>query len=187
MAPRRLAFGVLLLLVALMLASGVWRWGRTVRPAPEHPEVSPTETATAAVTAGVSPAPLQPPPGFRLAGVAVGTLESFAVVEAPHGAHALYRVGNDVPGLGRIVRINAECVIVQGASGQFELWLAPASTPTSPRTTPRRLVTTRPSPRAATTTPGRPVLTPTAPPPPPARGSTTAGSPPSTALDRPAS
>ena len=129
---QRLALGLLLLLLALMLASGYWLWGRLqdLQPAPPAGP-APTETATRTVTPLATVAKV--PPGYRLAGVAVGEPESFAVVEASSGTSALYRVGEEVPGLGRLLRIEAERVVVQNETGEFELWLTPASTATPGR------------------------------------------------------
>lgn len=132
MASQRLALALMLLLLALMLASGYWLWDRLQDLEPAHPTVA-VPTATATITATAAPTVLKAPPGYRLAGVAVGEPESFAVVEAPSGIHALYRVGEDVPGLGRLLRIEAERVVVQNDGGEFELWLAPAPTATPGR------------------------------------------------------
>jgi hypothetical protein len=140
MSSRRLALGLMLLLLLLMLASAYWLWGRLQDLAP--PPTVPTHTATATRTVTPVPTAVNVPPGYRLAGVAVGEPESFAVVEASSGASALYRVGDDVPGLGRLMRIEAERVVVQNETGQFEMWLTPAAT-----------ITPKPSVTAAATTP----------------------------------
>ena len=132
MSSQRVAVAVMLLLLALLLVSGYWLWGRLkdLEPAPQNP---PAPSATPAQTVTPQPTVLKAPVGYRLAGVAVGEPESFAVVEAPSGAHALYRTGEDVPGLGRLLRIEAERVVVQNESGQFDLWLTPAPTATPGR------------------------------------------------------
>ena len=141
MALSRVIVAILLLLVAL---SGVWLWRRLTAPPPPPVESQPSATLTPSVVP--TSTPLGPPPGYRLAGVAVGEPDSFAVLEAPNGTNTLYRLNADVPGLGRVVRIDAERVVVETAEGQFELWLAPAATPTPgpvqtpprPRATPTR-------------------------------------------------
>jgi hypothetical protein len=170
--------GVALLLLAVMLASGWWLSrrlaGRTERATP------------AAVTPGMSPSvptvtPLQAPHGYRLAGVAVGEPVSFAVVEAPNGANVLYRTDADIPGLGRLVRIEAERIVVQSDAGQIELWLMPAASPTPTRV---RAATARAA-RAATRT-ARSHVTPPPTPQPPA-GPSTPGSAPSAVPGSPAS
>ena len=163
-APR-VTLAVVAVLI-LLTVSGWWLWRRlTATPLPSV-AVAPTASPTASATA----APMQPPPGYRLAGVAVGEPDSFAVVESPNGASALYRTGAEVPGLGRLVRIEAERVVIQGAGGQFDLKLAPAATPTATavRTPTARAAT--PKPRVA-----------------PAAGGTTPGSTPSGAPGRPVS
>ncbi len=132
MTSQRVAFAVAIALLALMLGSGYWVWGRLrdLEPAPV-----PVPTAIEAESPTVTPMPttLKAPPGYRLAGVAVGEPESFAVVESSSGSSALYRTGEEVPGLGRLVSIGAERVIVENESGRFELWLAPAPTATPGR------------------------------------------------------
>ena len=141
MSSQRLAFGLILLLLALTLTSAYWLWGRLQDLAPAPPTV-PAPTETARRTATPVPTTVKVPPGYRLAGVAVGEPESFAVVEASSGTSALYRVGEDVPGLGRLMRIEAERIVIQNEAGQFELWLTPAAT-----------ATPRPSSTAAGATP----------------------------------
>jgi hypothetical protein len=128
MSSQRLAGALMLLVLVLMLVSGYWLWGRLqdLAPPPSRTLPTPMETATPTVTPLATV--VEAPPGYRLAGVAVGEPESFAVVEAPSGPHGLYRVGDDVPGLGRLLRIEAERIVVQSEAGQFELWLMPAPT-----------------------------------------------------------
>ena len=98
------------------------------------------------------PTGVHAPAGYRLAGVAVGEPESFAVIEAPDGSHGLYKGDEDVPGLGRLVVIEAERIIVEGASGRFELGLAPGATRTPTYTSP----VGRRTPRAPTPRPRPP-------------------------------
>ena len=130
LSQRLVAVLMLLVLLALMLVSAYWLWERVrdLAPPPAKTLPTPAETATRTVTPLATV--VRAPPGYRLAGVAVGEPESFAVVEPPSGAHGLYRVGDDVPGLGRLLRIEAERVVVQGEGGQFDVWLMPASTVT---------------------------------------------------------
>jgi hypothetical protein len=127
----------------------------------------PPRTATPAETA--TPTAGQPP-GYRLAGVAVGEPESFVVIESPNGSANLYRLHDDVSGLGELVRIEAERVVVRGTAAQFELLLTPAATATAaPAGTPK--------PRSPTRTP--PLR--------PRGGGTTAAPKSSDAPDRPVS
>jgi len=152
MALSRVIVAVLLMLVVL---SGVWLWRRLAAVPP--PPVQPQPSATLTPTVEPTSTPLGPPPGYRLAGVAVGEPDSFAVLEAPNGANTLYRLNADVPGLGRVIHIEAERVVFETAEGQFELWLAPAATatpgpvqtPARPRVTPTRRLPLR-SPAAGT-------------------------------------
>ncbi len=150
---RALLVGIVL--VAIAVLSGLWLWGRLrSTPAPQTAS-APTPTATA--TASVTPTALRAPPGYRLAGVAVGEPTSYAVIEAPNGSSALYHADADIPGLGKLIRIEAEHVVVQAEAGELTLWLAPAATvtptplrsPTGRAPTTRPGVTGRPAPTAA--------------------------------------
>lgn len=134
MSSQRFAGALMLLVLVLMLVSGYWLWGRLrdLAPPPSRTPLLPTEAATRTVTPLATV--VAAPPGYRLAGVAVGEPDSFAVVEPPSGPHGLYRVGDDVPGLGRLLRVEAERIVVQGEGGQFDVWLMPASTVTPGRT-----------------------------------------------------
>ncbi len=152
---NRWAWGVLLALLLAAIVLMLW-WRH--RPAPNLAPPTPVATAAVTVTPVPSPTILRAPAGYRLAGVAVGEPDSFAVVESPNGRNTLYRRDADIPGLGRLVRIEAERIVVQSDAGQFDLWLAPAATPTPPRnrTVAAQPPTARPAPRtaAAGTTPG---------------------------------
>ena len=139
---------IIVVLLALMLLSGIWLWRRLAATPP--PPMLGRPSATLTPTAEATPTPLAAPPGYRLAGVAVGEPDSFVVVESPNGAHTLYRVNAEVPGLGRVVRIDAEHVVVESPEGQFEMWLAPAPTDTP---TPIRTVV-----RTSARTPGTPTV-----------------------------
>jgi Type II secretion system protein C len=129
-----------LILLAIVGVSGFWLWNRLVRSVLVPSSVTATATmapgmrVTAGITAAGTPPP-RSPAGYRLAGVALGEPESFAVVEAPNGATGLYHLNDEVTGLGQLIRIEAERVVVRGETGQFELWLSPAATatPTVPR------------------------------------------------------
>lgn len=146
----RFASSLLLFVAAASVAFVLWRLADVpaVRTAatPTATEAPPTATPT--------PTPLRAPAGYRLAGVAVGDLESYAVIETPGGTSVLYRLGAAVPGLGRLVRIEPERVVVAAEAGEFELWIAPAPTPTggpaAETPTPSRIG----RPRRDRTTPG---------------------------------
>jgi len=150
MTPR-VALGLTVLLLGIVLVSGWWLWSRLASSvAPESPAAQtaaarPPSPAAAAIVPAGTPAP----PGFRLAGVALGEPDSFAVVETASGATALYRLHEQVAGLGELIRIDAERVVVRGADGQFELWLSPAATatPTAVQSPTGAATTRRPPPR----------------------------------------
>jgi hypothetical protein len=179
--------GVALLLVAMVLVSGWWLWGRLLGSMRPPPPTAPP--ATVALTVPVPPVtPLRAPRGYRLAGVAVGEPESFAVVEAPNGVNALYRLNAEIPGLGRLLRIEAERIIVLSAAGPLELWLMPAPTPTRTRTPAARAATAvRRTPLPPAALPPAAVATFTAKPRPAAAAASTPGSTPSAAPGSPAS
>lgn len=88
--------------------------------------------AEASATAA-APAVAGPPPGYRLAGLAVGHPTSFAAIEFPDGNSHLYRVGSKVPGLGRIAAITEAGATIEGEHGRFTLHLKPAATATPDR------------------------------------------------------
>jgi hypothetical protein len=157
MTPRA-TLGLTLLLLAIVLTSGWWLWTRLASSvAPGKPAAQTAARAPSPAAPAIAPAGTPGPAGFRLAGVALGEPDSFAVVETPNGATALYRLHDQVAGLGELVRIDAERVLVRSAHGQFELWLSPAATATPtavPMPTPHT-PTARRQPRrpAARTTP----------------------------------
>lgn len=112
---------ILLLFWTLMRDTGV-------EPPPPTPPVrgatTPPEEPT---TPPRSPAATKP--GYRLAGTVVGDVR-YAVIEQPDGTNDLYRPGESVPGLGRLVDLGADRATFEGSDGRIELQLAPASTPT---------------------------------------------------------
>ena len=153
---QRLALALMFAVLAVVLVSGYWLWGRLRDLEPATPLVpTPLQTVMPTVTPLPTVVVAKLPPGYRLAGVAVGEPESFAVVEAPSGSHGLYRLGEDVPGLGRVLRIEAEHIVVQTDAGQFDLWLTPAPTVTAGRVPPVTATLAHRTPVAPTST-GRP-------------------------------
>jgi len=155
MRSQSLILALLAFLVFLTVLSGRWVWRQlTESLAPPQPATAPASpTASPAPTAS----PVQAPPGYRLAGVAVGDSDSFAVIEEPTGRHTLYHIDADIPGLGRLLTVEAEHVVIAGTSGQFELWVAPAPTasPTRARPSTARPAGTRePMAKPATPAPG---------------------------------
>lgn len=148
MSLPRVTLGVILL--AAVVASGLWlrrHMATSQRGAPVGG--GPATLGRPTVTATATPVPA--PPGYRLAGVAVGEPASFVVVEAPDGTSGLYQRGAEIPGLGRLIRIEAERIVVQGGRGRFALWLAPA--PTSTPVRHERYATPAVAPRTPTARP----------------------------------
>ncbi len=140
MSAQVVARALALFLVALVLVSGYWVSRRLLEIETSQPGgTTPTPTATRTATA--IPTTVKAPPGYRLAGVAMGEPDSFAVVETAAGTSGLYRVGADIPGLGRLLHIEAERIVVQSEAGQLELWLTSAvtATPRSPLASPPAL------------------------------------------------
>lgn len=137
----RAIFAVLVTCLVAVMLLGLWlrRYGKGTMPVEAPATVAP-----------VTPAPPTEPPGtptasvvsesrrHRLAGTVVGDV-SYVVIEGPDGASELYRPGETVPGLGRVVDIGPDRVTLQGDHGRIELQLAAAPTPTagSPSPEPR--------------------------------------------------
>jgi hypothetical protein len=141
-----------LLLAILVLAALAGRWVLAKRAAPTDdrpPAAGATPTVTCSSTAlRSSPTPIL----HRLAGVAQGKVE-YAAVEGPDGVSRLYRVGEDIPDLGRLVRVDAGSATVEGPAGQVRLRVAPAPTPS---VTPSRRPTSPPPLSLVTPTPRPP-------------------------------
>lgn len=137
------------LLTALLLAALLWLvdW-RRASPTSRPPQLSvatvavPTSTATPMVATVA-----EVPRGYRLAGVAENAGQLYAVVEQPDGRHGLFRQGEEVPGLGTVIRVGGEKAIFSTAAGELTLWVAPAPTATRTPTTPKVSKPT-PTPRA---------------------------------------
>lgn len=111
----------------------------------------PAETAAPTAT----PRSSRPPVGHRLAGVALGSVR-YVVVEHPDGGTALYRLGERVPGLGRVVGVTENSATFEDETGRFELRItvAPSPTPLPPSPTQARATEAplTPSPPAGTAT-----------------------------------
>lgn len=121
--------------LAAVLVLGFWLLGRGPARGPVPPP--PTSPPTRAATSTPSPELVRQTPfsrGHRLAGTVVGDVR-YAVIEAPDGRSDLYGIGETVPGLGRLVDVEADRATFEGDEGRIEIRLAPAPTPTS---TPRR-------------------------------------------------
>ncbi len=161
--------------LALALLTGAWLlWQRATNRDRTAKPTALSMTATPAPRATPTLQLAERVSAFRLAGTAVGDPVSYAAIETVDGVSQLYRSDEIVPGLGRIVAIATDHVVVVGTDGaELELRLRPAATPTRDR---RRL---NPTPTAAGAD-----LTPTAL---PALDDTPPGSRSSVAPDRPAS
>ena len=102
------------LILLLILGVAVW-WLWTTRP--PQPESKPEAVATAVPATPAPQAKAEssgPPPGYRLAGLAVGDGASFVAIELPDGSSHLYRIDSDVPGLGRVASITHGGVEIEG-------------------------------------------------------------------------
>jgi len=112
----------------------------TAVPTPTIPSPSPT----------MSPVPVRQ----RLAGTVVGDVR-YAVVEQPDGTSSLYRPGDEVADLGKVLEIEADHATFLTPSGPIVLRLAAAPTGTPGRTrAPRRpteapVETPKPAPRSS--------------------------------------
>lgn len=113
---------ILLLFWILMRDTGVQ---------PTSPAPTPTLEATGPPEQSTPPpqSPAATKSGYRLAGTVVGDA-LYAVIERPDGTNDLYRPGENVPGLGRLVDVGADRATFEGSEGRIELHLVPASTPT---------------------------------------------------------
>ena len=170
MTSQRLAWLAACVLLLLILLSGLWLSQRLLSNLYAPPPAAGPTAAPTLIPPTASPTAVQAPRGYRLAGTALSGTDPFAVIEAPDGTHRLYRLNDEVPELGKLIRIDAERAVIATASGRFTLWVAPAATLT--RTHTRRPMT--PTPKQ---TPRRTV----------APAGTTVGSTPSVGPGRPAS
>ncbi len=130
---------------ALILAALLWlvSWLRA-SPAPRVPVAA----APGVVTPTTTPSPTAvtvaaAPQGYRLAGGAENAGQLYAGVEQPDGRHGLFRQGEDVPGLGTVVRVGGERAVFRTSAGELTLWVAPAATPTRTPTTRKPTPTPR--------------------------------------------
>lgn len=120
-------FIVLLLALCLALVFALGWYLRRPAPPPPAPESTPSPTASPSATVA---AEAQRKIEHRLAGTVVGD-EQYVVVEHPDGRNELYRPGQSVPGLGRVVQIGPDDAVFEGDAGRLTLRLLPAPTPTA--------------------------------------------------------
>ena len=135
MTARVLA-AVLALALALVLAWNLWQRREPAPPVP--PTAVPVKTATATSAATVVP-------GYRLAGTAMGLHGRYAVFENPDGGTDMYKVGDDVPGLGTLARVGEVDATVNTSAGEVRFQVRPAPTKV-PENTPTARRVRKPSP-----------------------------------------
>ncbi len=141
------------LATALLFAAILWLLSslRASPPSPPPQAIAPTMAQPTTTPSPTVVAVAEAPRGYRLAGVAENAGQLYAVVEQPDGHHGLFRQGEEVPGLGTVVRIGGEKAVFGTAAGELTLWVAPAATATRTPTTPKPTATPRaPSVRSPT-------------------------------------
>lgn len=143
MKAERAIPAILIGCLVLVFALGLWILGRSQPPKrrPAAPaRVTAAADATLVPTAGRA---VRTASGVRhrLAGTVVGDAR-YAVIEGPRGESDLYRPGQTVPGLGRLVEVDADRATFDGEDGRVELRLAAAPTLTP---APSPLATLAPS------------------------------------------
>lgn len=124
-----------LVVLGIALAAALALWLLQPAPPPSVPP-KPLPTATVPPTAATQSAPSSPP-RFRLAGVASGGANAYAAIEDPNGVSALYRVGDEVTGLGRVAGITPQEVLLSTENGPLTLRVRPAPTKTPAPATAR--------------------------------------------------
>lgn len=147
MTARLLIAAALVIVIAVLLVL-LGRSGPTAEP-PSAPPATPAPSPASPL----SPRPTTAPVRHRLAGVAVGPVQ-YVVIESPDGTHTLYRLGEEVPGLGEVTRIDPTAATFEGPAGSIRLDLAPAATltrPPRPRTPTRTAEVTAPTGAPAAT------------------------------------
>lgn len=130
-ADRAIAL-VLAVSVGTVLLLGVWLLRRAHRPAEPPATVETASTATPTTQTPTAAVAAAPPPaaiGYRLAGTVVGDM-SYAIIEDPRGGNQLYRPGQTIPGLGKLLAVEADGATMAGGTGTFVLRLEPAPTAT---------------------------------------------------------
>jgi hypothetical protein len=125
---------IVALLASCLLVVLALGWWLHRKPAPPHrspPAGTPTPTtaieATPSPTSRISAAERT---RYRLAGTVVGDAE-YVVVEHPDGRSDLYRPGEVIEGLGKVVAIGADSAAFEGDGGRVELHLLPEATPSA--------------------------------------------------------
>jgi hypothetical protein len=137
MNPDRAIGLVLSCSVGAVLALGSWLLWRAHHAPPPPPPATPTPTVTGTATPTETPTLALPraAAGYRLAGTVVGDV-AYAVIESPGGRSELVRAGQIVKGLGQLMAIEEERVVIAGTEGDFALTVraAPTASPAPPAT-----------------------------------------------------
>lgn len=122
-----------IVITLVLLAAIGWRLHRPDQDAPPTGTPAAVPAATIARQANELASPTASAVAQRLAGVALGT-NRYAVVEQPDGTTALYRAGDEVPGLGRIVDVTEDSATFEGPDGRIHLRVKapPSATPAPP-------------------------------------------------------
>ena len=121
MTARALA-AVMALVAAALLA---WIITHPAAPQTSAPPAAATSSPTGAATATVAPTVV---PGYRLAGTALGLRGRYAVFEAPDGTTEMYRVGEEVPGLGTLQKVGDVDAVLATSAGEMRFQVRPAPT-----------------------------------------------------------
>ena len=88
---------VLWILLAFLLGmAGVFLWRRAERQSAPAPTPAPTLTPSPAPPTS-TPTAVAAPPGYRLAGTAMGGPTAYAAIEAPGGNMSLYKRNTEIP------------------------------------------------------------------------------------------
>jgi hypothetical protein len=144
MMPR--AVVIVGLVVALALGLTAF-WVRTWPLRPLNDENRPATSKMEGLRTSASATPTPPP--FRLAGVASGGDGSYAAIEDGGGVTGLYRIGDEIPGLGRLAGIASGEVLIDTETGPITIQLQPGPTPTPAATATATLAVPLPSPRSS--------------------------------------
>jgi hypothetical protein len=114
------------LLLAAALLLGLWA---LIRGTPQTPPAA-VATGTPTPSPPAAPRAAAPTPlAHRLAGTVIGDVQ-YAIIEHTDGTTELYRPGDEVPGLGRLVAIDARAAHFERDGGRLRLAIVPAATAT---------------------------------------------------------
>lgn len=145
------------ILTLLVLGAIAWRLHGPDSNRPPSAGVDPTAPPSTPRKEGTTATSTPVTVAQRLAGVALGNTR-YAVVEQPDGTTALYRAGDDVPGLGTIVDVTENSATFEGPDGRIRLNVKPPPSPTfappSP-TPPPEVEQTRAATTRSPSSPGR--------------------------------